>query len=65
LFMDALHRVVAVSSEMAVMAVEVHAVDEAAQHFYLNYGFQPFLDAPLHLFLPLQTVERLFARPKK
>lgn len=65
LLMDALRRVVAVSSEMAVMAVEVDAVDETAQRFYLTYGFLPFLDAPLHLFLPLQTITRLFGSSSK
>lgn len=64
LLMDALRRIVAVSAQMAVLAVEVHALDEAAKTFYLKYGFRPFLDHPLHLFLPMATIRPLFRDPK-
>ncbi len=60
LLMDALRRIVEVSGQMAVLAVEVHALDEQAKKFYLKYGFQPFLDRPLHLFLPVATIRQLF-----
>jgi len=59
LLIDALHRVAGVSSHVAITAVEVHAIDEGAERFYARYGFQPFNDSPLHLFLPLQTVKQL------
>lgn len=65
LLMDALRRIVHISAQMAVLAVEVHALDERAKRFYLKYGFQPFLDQPLHLFLPLATVKRLFGTSKE
>lgn len=60
LLMDALYRVIAVAEEMAVFAVVVNAIDESAKAFYLTYGFQPFQDEPLHLFLPLSTIKKLF-----
>mgnify|MGYP000856808223 CR=1 FL=1 len=60
LLMDAFHRIVEVSQQMALLAVKVHAWDEAARGFYLKYGVQPLLDHPLHLFLPLATIRPLF-----
>lgn len=60
LLMDALRRIVTISAQMALFAVEVHALDQAAKAFYLRYGFEPLLDQPLHLFLPLATIKPLF-----
>ena len=60
LLIDALRRIVEVSEEMAVFAVEVHALNPAAETFYRKYGFQPFQDRPAHLFLPMATVRQLF-----
>jgi ribosomal protein S18 acetylase RimI-like enzyme len=37
----------------------VDAKNERAASFYKRYGFQPFPDAPLRLYLPLETIERL------
>ena len=48
------------STETAVFAVDVLATDEAACPFYLKYGFLPLEDAPLHLYLPMATVEQMF-----
>ena len=59
ILMDALHRVLAVSTEMAIYAVEVHAINDNARRFYERYGFTQFQDHPHHLFLPLATIERL------
>ncbi len=60
LLIDALRRVATVADQMAVHAVEVHALDESAKAFYAKYGFQPFVDQPLHLFRPLATIKQLF-----
>lgn len=43
-----------------VYAVDVLAIDDKARDFYLHYGFLPLADAPLHFYLPLNTVERMF-----
>jgi GNAT superfamily N-acetyltransferase len=56
LLMHALTRAVRVSSEMAIFAVRVDAVDEKSQAFYLKYGFIPFQDEPLSLLLPIKTI---------
>jgi len=37
--------------------VEVDALDDQAAAFYRRYGFAPLLDDPLHLYLPIATVE--------
>lgn len=60
LLIDALRRVVEVSGQLAVVAVEVHAIDVRAQAFYTRYGFQAFNDQPGHLFLSLATIKKLF-----
>jgi GNAT superfamily N-acetyltransferase len=60
LLMDALQRIVEVAEEIAIFAVEVHALNASAEAFYLKYGFQPFQEQPSHLFLPLVTIKNLF-----
>ncbi len=63
LLLDALARALATSREVASVAVVADAKNEEAQSFYEHYGFQP-LPTEHHgrrLFLPMGTVERLFA----
>jgi len=60
LLMDACHRVAAIAKEVAIAGLEVDALDASASAFYQHYGFRPFRDHPLHLFLPLKTFDRLF-----
>lgn len=60
LLVDALRRVVEISGQLAVVAVEVHAIDARASTFYARYGFQVFRDQPSHLFLSLATIKKLF-----
>ena len=57
-----LHKTLEVSEDLGVFAVDVWALDDQARSFYLKYGFLQLEDAALHLYLPLQTVERMFAR---
>ncbi|MBX3177608.1 MAG: GNAT family N-acetyltransferase [Candidatus Hydrogenedentes bacterium] len=59
LLLDALKRVVGISSQLALYAVEVHAINDQAKSFYTQYGFQPFLDDDSHLFLPIETIRKL------
>ncbi len=61
LLLDALRRCLRLSEEIGSFAVEVRAIDHAAKRFYEKLGFTPLLDDELHLFLPLQTVENVFA----
>lgn len=61
LLVDALKRVARIADQMAILAVEVHAIDERATQFYQKYGFQQFHDHSSHLFLPLATFRSLDA----
>ena len=53
LLLHALKTAVGVADLIGVHAVLVHAIDDEAGRFYAKYGFRPFLDQPLHLFLPI------------
>ena len=55
---DACQRVVETSQRtLAINAVVVQAKDETAKAFYLKYGFIPFCNESLHLFIPIKTLE--------
>ncbi len=56
-----LHSALAVSLDLGVFAVDVRATDEIAGRFYVRYGFIPLLDVPLHFYLAMGTVEKMFA----
>ncbi|MEA3238218.1 MAG: GNAT family N-acetyltransferase, partial [Candidatus Bipolaricaulota bacterium] len=60
LLMDALHRSLKQTGEIASFAVVVDAVNEDARTFYLHFGFLPFPDREDRLFLPMKTIEKLF-----
>jgi len=60
LLMDALERSRALATEMGIHAVEVDAIDDAAAAFYRKYRFAPLVGNPLHLYLPIATIEKLF-----
>jgi GNAT superfamily N-acetyltransferase len=62
LLADALRRAFRVSKELALYAVDALAKDEAAKGFYLAHGFHELLDDRLHVFIPMKTVAKLFAR---
>jgi hypothetical protein len=61
LLMDALRRALDASREAASVAVVVDAKDDAAVAFYRRYEFIPFAELRARLFLPMGTIERLFA----
>jgi predicted GNAT family N-acyltransferase len=63
LLMDALHRALASSQQVASAAVVVDAKDEPAITFYKKYGFIEFPSVSHRLFLPMGTIEQLFAGP--
>jgi predicted GNAT family N-acyltransferase len=58
LLLDALRRVLRVSSALAVHAVVVDAKDEAATQFYGRYGFRAFPGKPLRLFMPVEVIAK-------
>lgn len=57
---DALKRSLAATVQVASLAVVVDALDESAAGFYQKYSFQRFKQHPLKLYLPMQSVEKLF-----
>jgi GNAT superfamily N-acetyltransferase len=60
LLFHALRQSLVVSERLGAFAVDVWAIDDEARAFYLRYGFIPLEDDPLHLYLPLATVEAMF-----
>jgi GNAT superfamily N-acetyltransferase len=60
LLMDALHRALVQSAEIAAAAVVVDAIDAGAVKFYRHFGFVPFSAIGDRLFLPMKAVASLF-----
>jgi len=58
LLFDAFERCLAAAEEVGAYAVEVQAIDEEAQRFYKKYGFVQLADQPLHMFLPIETIQK-------
>lgn len=61
LLMDALHRSLLTSREVASVAVVVDAKDRRAAEFYKRYDFTPLVDPPIRFFLPMSVIEKLFS----
>ena len=61
LLMDALRRSLELSKQVASAAVVVDAKDDSAVSFYKKYGFLDLPKVQRRLFLPMGTVEQLFA----
>jgi GNAT superfamily N-acetyltransferase len=60
LLMHALQKIAQVSQDVGIFAVILDAKDGEAKVFYQKYGFIPFVDQPLKLFLPIQTILESF-----
>ncbi len=60
LLMDALHRALIQSAQIAAAAVVVEAIDTAAIKFYVHFGFVAFPAITSRLFLPMKAVAALF-----
>jgi len=61
LLIDALKRALNSAESVGALAVIVDAKDEKASRFYAQQGFLAFPDTPDRLYLPMKTVEKLFA----
>jgi predicted N-acetyltransferase YhbS len=59
LLKDALLRSLAVSKNIGIRAVLVHAISEDAKRFYLSYGFQVSPIDSMTLMLPIRKIETL------
>ncbi len=60
--MDALERALGGSRDIAAHAVIVDAVDDDARRFYAKCGFIDFPHRRRRMFLPMATIEEMFAR---
>ncbi|MBS4164688.1 Uncharacterized protein y4aS [Candidatus Protochlamydia amoebophila] len=60
LLIDALERISKAAYTIAAHAVIVDAKNEKAKMFYEHFGFIPYKDEPMSLYLPLITIEELF-----
>jgi ribosomal protein S18 acetylase RimI-like enzyme len=60
LLMDAFHRAVFATRSVAAMAMIVDVQDEQGRGFYQKYGFMTLEGEGNRLFLPIETIRRLF-----
>lgn len=56
LLSDAMNRVLQTAAKIGIYALIVDAKNENAKTFYKRFGFIEFQDAPLSLFLPVETI---------
>ena len=59
LLLDALQRSLSLATDLGIYAVMVEAIDDSAASFYMKYGFVSLLDEPLHMYLPIATIEKI------
>ncbi|MGL4375252.1 MAG: GNAT family N-acetyltransferase [Microcoleaceae cyanobacterium] len=59
LLMESFRKAVNLSFEVGIFAVIVDAKNEGVKQFYLKYGFLPFVDNELSLFIPISTIIQL------
>ncbi len=60
LLIDALRKALRLADELGTYAVELDAKSSSARSFYEKYGFKALADDKLHLYIPIQTIRRLF-----
>ena len=59
---DAVRRVIGATRSLAGFAIVVDATDEKAAVIYRNFGFVPFPNRPLRLFMPASEVAEAISR---
>ena len=60
LLADAVRRVIEAARSLAVFAIVVEATDDEAATFYRDFGFAPFPNRPLRLFMPASEAAGCF-----
>lgn len=60
LLMNALHRALESSRQVASTAVIVDAIDDTAVEFYKRFDFEPFLNNALRLYKPMIDISKQF-----
>lgn len=59
LLIHACKQTLAVADLVGVCLLEVHTLHEEAREFYEKYGFVPFLDDKMHMFLTINAIKEL------
>ncbi|MBE9166145.1 GNAT family N-acetyltransferase [Pleurocapsales cyanobacterium LEGE 06147] len=59
MLVDALKKSWEATERVASLAVIAEAIDEKAVDFYRKYGFRPFVNSPMKLYFPMQSVREL------
>ncbi len=59
LLIDALKRSLNASAQIASLVVIAEAIDQEAVGFYTKYGFQPFQQNPMKLYIPMKSIEEI------
>lgn len=59
MLIDAFKKALSATTNVASVAMITEALDEKASQFYQKYGFQPFQNHPMKLYLPMRTIEEL------
>jgi ribosomal protein S18 acetylase RimI-like enzyme len=59
LLLDALSRVVRLTEQIGIQAVELVAATDSAKRFYEKYGFLSLLDDAQHLYVAVTTLHKL------
>ena len=62
LLADAIRRIIGAARSLAVFAIVVDATNEKAAAFYRDFGFTPFPNRPLRLFMPASEAAEAVAR---
>ena len=57
LLASAMGRCLQLGRSVGVHSLIVDAIDDSARSFYERFGFDPLLDGPFHLYLPLASIE--------
>ena len=58
---DALKRTAQAADIAGIRALLVHAKDEAARQWYLNWEFEPGTSDPFHLFLLMKDLKAMMS----
>ena len=60
LLMNAFERIMEASTSIAAYAIVVDAKNERSKKFYERFGFFSYEENPMSLYIPMQTVEKIF-----
>ncbi|AFZ38013.1 acetyltransferase (plasmid) [Stanieria cyanosphaera PCC 7437] len=59
ILVDALKKSLEATEKVASLAVIAEAIDEKAVYFYRKYGFRSFVNSPMKLYFPMQSIREL------